>query len=81
MQAEPDVEGGATRGTRPDPTTGKGKRRGNRVLYAFLADHGIALLIAAWAKSEREDLQLADYKAIGKMIARVHTLLNEGRTL
>ena len=51
------------------------------MLYALLADHGIVLLIAAWAKSEREDLQLADYKAIGKMITRVHTLLNEGRTL
>jgi hypothetical protein len=42
---------------------------------------GIVLLIAAWPKSEREDLEGDDYKAIGKIIARVQKLLDQGRIL
>jgi mRNA-degrading endonuclease RelE of RelBE toxin-antitoxin system len=73
--------GGARKIRRPDPTSGKGKSGGHRVLYAFLAEYGIVLLIAAWAKSEREDLEPADYKTLGKVIARIQRLLDEGRTL
>jgi mRNA-degrading endonuclease RelE of RelBE toxin-antitoxin system len=71
--------GGARKIRRPNPTSGKGKSSGYRVLYAFLPAHGIILLIAAWPKSEREDLQPDDYKAISKIIARIQKLLNQGR--
>jgi hypothetical protein len=33
----------------------------------------------SWPKSEREDLEPQDYKAIGKVIARVQRLLDEGK--
>jgi mRNA-degrading endonuclease RelE of RelBE toxin-antitoxin system len=74
--------GGGARKTRcPDPSSGKGKSIGYRVLYAFLPAHGTVLLIAAWPKSEREDLEPGDYKAIGKIIARIQELLDQGRIL
>jgi mRNA-degrading endonuclease RelE of RelBE toxin-antitoxin system len=71
--------GGARKIRRPDPTSGKGKSGGHRVLYAFLPAHGTVLLLAAWPKSEREDLEPDDYKAIGKVIARIQKLLDEGK--
>ena len=71
--------GGARKLRRPDPLAGKGKSGGYRVLYAFLPVHGTILLIAAWSKSEREDLDRADYKAIGKLIARIQTQLDQRR--
>jgi mRNA-degrading endonuclease RelE of RelBE toxin-antitoxin system len=70
--------GGARKIRRTDPTSGKGKSGGHRVLYAFLPEYGTVLLIAAWPKSEREDLELADYKAIGKAISRIQKLFEEG---
>jgi hypothetical protein len=73
--------GGVRKMRRPDPTSGKGKSGGYRVLYAFLPAYGTVLLIAAWPKSEREDLEPDDYKAIGKIIARVQMLLDRGRIL
>jgi mRNA-degrading endonuclease RelE of RelBE toxin-antitoxin system len=73
--------GGARKIRRPDPTSGKGKSGGYRVLYAFLPAYGTVLLIAAWPKSEREDLEPDDYKAIGKIIARIQKLLDQGRIL
>jgi mRNA-degrading endonuclease RelE of RelBE toxin-antitoxin system len=73
--------GGARKIRRPDPISGQGKRGGYRVLYAFLPAHGTVLLLAAWPRSEREDLEPADYKAIGKIIARIQGLLDQGRIL
>jgi mRNA-degrading endonuclease RelE of RelBE toxin-antitoxin system len=71
--------GGARKLRRPDPLSGKGKSGGYRVLYAFLPVHGTILLIAAWPKSERDDLERDDYKAIGKMIARIQTQWDQRR--
>jgi hypothetical protein len=71
--------GGARKLRRPDPLSGKGKSGGYRVLYAFLPIHGTILLIAAWPKSEREDLERDDDKAIGTTIARIQTQLGRGR--
>jgi hypothetical protein len=71
--------GGSRKIRRPDPTSGKGKSGGHRILYAFLPVHGTVLLLAAWPKSEREDLEPDDYKAIGKVVARIERLLDEGR--
>jgi len=65
--------GGARKLRWPDPRSSKGKSGGYRVLYAFFPAHGTILLIAVWPKSEREDLECDDYKAIGKLIARVQT--------
>jgi len=64
---------------RPDPLSGKGKSGGYRVLYASFPVHGTILLVAAWAKSEREDLERDDYKAIGQAIARIQSQLDQGR--
>lgn len=61
-----------------DSASGKGKSGGSRVLYAFLADFGTVLLIAAWPKSEREDLEPGDYRAISRAIARIRELLKRG---
>ncbi len=36
------------------------------------------MLLAAWPKSEREDLEPDDDKAIGKVVARIQKLLEEG---
>jgi hypothetical protein len=36
------------------------------------------LLIAAWPKSEREDLEPGDYRAIGQVIVRIRDLLKQG---
>jgi mRNA-degrading endonuclease RelE of RelBE toxin-antitoxin system len=69
--------GGARKLRMADPSSGKGKSGGVRVLYTFLADFGIVLLIAAWPKSEREDLTSQDYRAIGRTIARIRELLAE----
>ncbi len=69
--------GGARKIRRPDPGSGKGKSGGFRVLDSFLPDHGTVLLLAAWPKSEREDLEPQDYRAIGKVIARIQKLLDE----
>lgn len=66
---------------RPDPFSGKGKSGGYRVLYALLPRDGIILLTAAWAKSECEDLEPDDYKAIGEAITRIQRLLDQGRIL
>lgn len=71
--------GGARKIRLADPASGKGKSGGHRVLYAFLADYGIVLLIAAWPKSECEDLTTQDYRAIGQGIARIQKLLAEGK--
>jgi mRNA-degrading endonuclease RelE of RelBE toxin-antitoxin system len=71
--------GGARKLRRPDPLSGKGKSGGYRVLYVFVPAHGTVLLIAAWAKSEREDLERDDYKAIGQMIAHIQMHLDQGR--
>jgi hypothetical protein len=62
-------------------SSGKGKSGGYRVLYAFLPVHRIVLFIAEWPKSEREDLERDDYKALGKIIARIQTHLDQGRNL
>jgi hypothetical protein len=64
-----------------DPTSGKGKSGGHRVLYAFLPAYGTVLIIAAWPKSQTEDLAQDDYKAIGKVIAHIQKLFDQGRIL
>jgi mRNA-degrading endonuclease RelE of RelBE toxin-antitoxin system len=71
--------GGARKLRRPDPGSAKGKSGGYRVLYAFFPAYGTILLIAAWSKSEREDLAADDYTAIGKAIARVQAQLDRRR--
>ena len=71
--------GGVRKLRRPAPASGKGKSGGYRVLYAFLPSRGIVLLVAAWAKSEREDLEPRDYRAIGQVIARIERLFEQGR--
>ena len=71
--------GGVRKLRRPDPLSGKGKSSGYRILYAFLPAQGTILLAAAWPKSEREDLERDDYKAIGQAIARIHTQFDQGR--
>jgi hypothetical protein len=58
--------------------SGKGKSGGYRVLYSPLPAHGTVLLIAAWSKAEREDLERDDYKAIGTLIARIQELMDRG---
>jgi mRNA-degrading endonuclease RelE of RelBE toxin-antitoxin system len=73
--------GGARKLRRPDPLSGKGKSGGYRVLYAFLPVHGTVLLIAAWPKSEREDLERSDYKAIGRIIMHIQTHVDNRRNL
>ena len=79
MRAPVVPSGGGRKLRRPDPFSGKGKSGGYRVLYAFLPVHGTILLIAAWPKSEREDLERDDYKAIGKTIARIQTQWDQRR--
>jgi mRNA-degrading endonuclease RelE of RelBE toxin-antitoxin system len=71
--------GGARKIRLADRASARGKRGGHRVLYAFLAEYGIVLLVAAWPKSEREDLTPQDYRAIGQVIARIRELLTEGK--
>jgi mRNA-degrading endonuclease RelE of RelBE toxin-antitoxin system len=73
--------GGARKIRLPDVLSGKGKSGDYRVLYAFLPLHGTVLLMAAWPKSEREDLEPEDYKAIGKIISRLQSRLDQGRNL
>ena len=67
------------RSRHPNPTSGKGMSGGYRVLYAFLPAHGTVLFLAAWSKFKREDLQPGDYKLIGKIVARIQKLLDEGK--
>jgi hypothetical protein len=73
--------GGARKIRRPDQSSRKGKSGGCRVLYAFLPVHGIVLLIAAWPKSEREDLEPDDYTGIGKIISRIQKRLDQGSSM
>jgi len=71
--------GGARKLRLPDRISGKGKSGGYRVLYLFLPVYGTILLIAAWPKSEREDLERDDYKAIARAIARIESQLDRRR--
>jgi hypothetical protein len=71
--------GGARKLRLADRASSQGKRGGHRVLYAFLRESGIVLLIAAWSKSECEDLTPQDYRAIGRVIARIQELLAKGK--
>lgn len=71
--------GGARKIRRPNPTSGKGKSGGYRVLYVVFPAYGTVFLLAAWSKSEREDLEPDDYKTIGKIVSHIQKLLDEGR--
>lgn len=73
--------GGARKIRRSDSRARKGKSGGHRILYAFLPASGIVLLIAAWPKVEREDLEPDDYKAISQILSRIQKLLDEGKIL
>jgi hypothetical protein len=72
--------GGARKLRRPHPWSAKGKWGGYRVHYACLPAQGTILLVAAWAKSERDDLSRDDYKAIGNVLTRIRTQLEQGRS-
>src|SRR5437899_669432 len=53
-----------------------GKRGAARVCYAFFEEHGIVLLIGAYAKVRKSDLMPSDKKAIRRLIesaAREHS--------
>jgi hypothetical protein len=55
------------------------RRRGAGAALPFYLPHATILLIAAWLKSEREDLERGDYVAIGKTIARIQTQFDQRR--
>jgi len=48
----------------------KGKRSGVRVGYFFLQEHGLVLLVIAFAKNEKEDLSPADRKTVRTLIEK-----------
>jgi hypothetical protein len=56
-----------------------GKKGGHRVLYVLPTEYRNVLLIAAWPKSEREDLTPQDYSTIGQEIERNRGLLVDGK--
>lgn len=47
----------------------RGKSHGARVVYAYLGDHAPLYLIAAYAKSKKVDLTVAEKKAARKLMA------------
>lgn len=55
----------------------EGKSGGVRVYYAFLDEFSIVLLMAAYAKSRKEDLSVVDRESLAKALIRVEKILSE----
>jgi hypothetical protein len=52
------------------PRSSKGKRGGVRVLYAYFQEFGIALLAAAYGKSEQDNIPAGHRKLYRDLLAR-----------
>ena len=51
--------------------SGRGKRGGIRTVYIYHANPNAIYLLAAYAKSDREDLTPADTKALSRLVAAI----------
>jgi len=57
---------------------GKGKSGAARVCYAYLEEHGVVLLVIAYAKNEKDDLTPAEKKAIRRLLQAADEEFAEG---
>lgn len=53
-----------------------GKRGGLRVCYVLFPEHGIALLVTAYGKNQKDDLSAAEKKQIAGYINRTKAVLD-----
>jgi hypothetical protein len=60
-------------------SAGKGKRGGARVCFTCFEEYGIALLIAVYPKSEKDDISQAGKALVKKMIQRAKDYLDQKR--
>jgi hypothetical protein len=69
-RAAPVVPGtGSLRKTRYAPLkSGKGKSGGARVCYVYFEHYSVVFLVLAYPKNEKDDLSVAEKKAIKKLI-------------
>jgi hypothetical protein len=58
---------------------GKGKGRGFRVVYFFLAEPGRIYMAAIYAKSRKETLSAADQNVLAKLAAQIKNAAKGGR--
>jgi hypothetical protein len=56
-----------------------GKRGAARVLYAHFEDYSVVVLVAAYAKNEKEDITPKDKKLIRDLMKEISGLLAQGR--
>lgn len=61
------------------PSRKQGRRGGVRVLYALYPEHSVAVLAAAYEKSEQEDIRPADKKALKSILEEIDQILDEER--
>ena len=54
-----------------DPSRGKGKRGGLRVLYLDLADQSLVYLLYVYGKDEAEDLTPSEKKAFKELVSEL----------
>lgn len=55
----------------------QGKRGGARVCYVFFDEFKTVLLVQAYGKSEKDDLEPAEVRALRQLIERVHSDLSD----
>lgn len=55
----------------------EGKSGGVRVYYAFLEEFSIVLLMAAYAKSRKEDLTIEQRELLSKVLIRIERILGD----
>jgi mRNA-degrading endonuclease RelE of RelBE toxin-antitoxin system len=56
--------------------SGKGKRAGARVIYAYFKDEGIVVLFLAYGKNEKDDLTTQEKKAMKQLLQQIKELFN-----
>lgn len=51
--------------------SGRGKRGGIRAIYFWRADPGAIYMLTAYAKADRDDLTVADRKALTRLVTEI----------
>ncbi len=51
--------------------SGRGKRGGIRAIYFWRADPGAIYMLTAYAKADRDDLTVADRKALARLVTEI----------
>lgn len=62
------------------PSAGVGKSGGARVIYLYLAEHQIVVLVTLYAKAKKTDLSKAEENELRKISAEIRRSLGTGKS-